>query len=263
MSRTDSYTFSNSSTQAEHQLDSIQRFLDPLTTARLSALPLPEAPRCLELGPGAGSIARWLAGRGGAVTAVDLDTGLLGEHPGVTVHRADVREELPAEVTAEGPFDLIHARLLLVHLPQRREIVSRLVGHLAPGGHLAVGEFGSQPLRVYRAPGEGDAELFAKVTDGLLTVLAAHGGDMEWAYAAHEAFCAEGLADVHTTEHAESWTGGGTGARLYKVNIEQKWDALLAAGFTEGELARYTRLMGDPGFSAPSYRFTMVVGRKA
>ncbi|GIG69967.1 class I SAM-dependent methyltransferase [Phytomonospora endophytica] len=261
MSRTDSYTFSNSSQQSEHQLDSIQRFLDPLTTARLAALDLPDSPRCLELGPGAGSIAYWLADRGGSVTAVDLDPGLLREHPGVTVVRADVRDGLPAE--AAGPFDLIHARLLLVHLPTRREIVARLVEHLAPGGYLVIGEFAEQPLRVYTAPDATDGELFVKVLDGLLALLAAHGGDMGWAHEAHGVFTGLGLTGVHSTEHAESWTGGSTGARLYKVNIEQKWDALLGAGFTVAELERFVTLTGDPAFSAPSYRFTMIAGRKA
>lgn len=258
MSRTDSYTFSNSSRQSEQQLDSIQRFLDPLTTARIAALDLPDSPRCLELGPGAGSIAYWLADRGGRVTAVDLDPNLLREHPGVTIVQADVRDELPA-----GPFDLIHARLLLVHLPTRREIVARLVERLAPGGHLVIGEFADQPLRVYTAPSDADGELFVKVLDGLLSLLSAHGGDMGWAHEAHGVFTGLGLADVHSTEHAESWTGGSTGARLYKVNIEQKWDALLGAGFAESELERFVALMGDPAFSAPSYRFTMIAGRRA
>ncbi|HEY1177245.1 MAG TPA: class I SAM-dependent methyltransferase [Phytomonospora sp.] len=261
MSRTDSYTFSNRSGQSEHQLDSIQRFLDPLTTARIADLDLPPSPRCLELGPGGGSIAYWLADRGGSVTAVDIDPNLLREHPGVTVVQADVRDELPPE--AAGPFDLIHARLLLVHLPTRRDIVARLVERLAPGGHLVIGEFAAQPLRVYTAPSDADGELFTKVLDGLLTILAAHGGDMEWAHRAHGVFTGLGLADVRSTEHAESWTGGSTGARLYKVNIEQKWDALRDAGFAEAELERFTALMGDPAFSAPSYRFTMIAGRKA
>lgn len=261
MSRTDSYTFSNSSEQSEHQLDSIQRFLDPLTTARLGALDLPASPRCLELGPGAGSIAYWLADQGGSVTAVDLDPGLLHEHPGVRIVQADVRDGLPPE--AAGPFDLIHARLLLVHLPTRREIVARLVEHLAPGGHLVIGEFASQPLRVYTAPSTADGELFVKVMDGLLSLLAVHGGDMEWAHQAHGVFTGLGLTDVHSTEHAESWTGGSTGARLYKVNIEQKWDALVGAGFTVAELERFVALTGDPAFTAPSYRFTMIAGRRA
>ena len=37
---------------------------------------------------------------------------------------------------AEGSFDLIHARTLLMHLPEREEIIARAASWLAPGGWL-------------------------------------------------------------------------------------------------------------------------------
>ena len=259
---TDTYTFDNSDAHTLEQLDSIQRFLDPLTTARIEALDLPKDARCLELGPGFGSIAYWLAERvaphGGSVAAVDLDTSRLRETPGLSVHQADVREGLPVE----GPFDLIHARLVLLHLPLRREVLRRLVDVLAPGGWLVLGEFGEQPLRVHRAPSEADEALFAEVTRGLLDVIASHGGDMGWAHEAYGAMCDAGLTGVYATEHGESWTGGGTGARLYRVNVQQKRDEILARGFTPEQLDRYVELMGDPAFTAASYRFTQIAGRR-
>jgi SAM-dependent methyltransferase len=40
-----------------------------------------------------------------------------------------------------GPFDLVYARLLLFHLPQRVEVLSRLWDAVAPGGHLVVQDY--------------------------------------------------------------------------------------------------------------------------
>jgi SAM-dependent methyltransferase len=40
-----------------------------------------------------------------------------------------------------GPFDLIYARLLLFHLPQRVDALSRLWDAVAPGGHLIVQDY--------------------------------------------------------------------------------------------------------------------------
>ena len=47
-----------------------------------------------------------------------------------------------------GPFDLIYARLLLFHLPQRVEALGRLWDAVAPGGHLIVQDFDFRSIGV-------------------------------------------------------------------------------------------------------------------
>ena len=104
--------------------------------------------RCLHLGAGNGSLTRWMAERIGptdSVHAVDVDTTHL-DAPGVHVHRSDINDGLPDE----GPFDLIHARLLLIHLERRREIPIEPVDALAPDGRLVLGEF-THPLTMLLA----------------------------------------------------------------------------------------------------------------
>jgi hypothetical protein len=71
-----------------------------------------------------------------------------------------------------------------------------------------------------------------------------------------------GLADIHTMEYAESWTGGGAGCLLHDSNIRQKHEQLVAAGLTEAELAEFGRLMHDPRFSARSLPFVCIRGRQ-
>jgi trans-aconitate methyltransferase len=43
----------------------------------------------------------------------------------------------------EASFDLIHARLVLVHLPEREKVLARLMAALKPGGWLVDEEFDS------------------------------------------------------------------------------------------------------------------------
>jgi 2-polyprenyl-3-methyl-5-hydroxy-6-metoxy-1,4-benzoquinol methylase len=94
---------------------------------------------CLEIGAGAGSIARWLAataGSTGRVVATDVDTQFLNDlrHPPVEV----VRHDITGEPVEQDAFDLVHARAVLEHLPSRGEVVPRLAKALRPGGVLVL-----------------------------------------------------------------------------------------------------------------------------
>jgi SAM-dependent methyltransferase len=46
-----------------------------------------------------------------------------------------------AEAVPGGPFDLVYARLLLFHLPERVEVLARLWDAVAPGGYLLVQDY--------------------------------------------------------------------------------------------------------------------------
>lgn len=93
--------------------------------------------------------------------SVDLDTTHLTDLPGVEVHRHDINDGLPVD----GPFDLIHARLVLMHIARRAEVVTMLVDALAPGGWLVIGDFSARERHVLSAPADADAELFDRIQD--------------------------------------------------------------------------------------------------
>ncbi len=120
----------------------IERMHDHVTRWYLDRIEVKPGWRCLEIGAGAGSIARDLASRvgpAGEVVAVDLVTSFLIDMPAnVTVRTVNlVTDEL--ELGGDG-FDLIHGRAVLVHIPERDEIIGRLAGHLKPGGVLFLEE---------------------------------------------------------------------------------------------------------------------------
>jgi SAM-dependent methyltransferase len=134
------YVLENAWQSAERRLRGLETTYDPTTKRRLAARGVADGWNCLEVGAGAGSIARWLGeqvGPTGTVVAADIDVHLLIDMPdNVLVRQLDVQTEpLP-----ENAFDLIHTRLVLNHLPQREQVLDKLVTALRPGGWLVVEE---------------------------------------------------------------------------------------------------------------------------
>ncbi|QSB17304.1 class I SAM-dependent methyltransferase [Natronosporangium hydrolyticum] len=220
--------------------------LDEFTRARLSRVGDLSGARCLEIGAGGGSIARWLGdqvGPTGRVLATDLNTRLLPEHPGYTRQQHD----LTTEPVPEGPWDLIHARLVLAHIPSRREIFGRLVEALAPGGALVIQEWDGTPGDwAIAAPDQAAVSLLTDYQRAVGRRLQAHGLDYTWARELHGAMLAAGMVDVDTEVHARAWPGGTPGALLLTVTLDQLRDELLGEGFTAEQLDRVRELTRDP-----------------
>ncbi|MGS2616205.1 class I SAM-dependent methyltransferase [Micromonospora sp. LZ34] len=256
------YTFDNGSPEAVPQLRALESFLDPITAHRIAPPVLAPGNVCWEIGAGGGSVARSMAravGPAGRVLATDIDTAHLAPTGNLDVRRHDVRSEPPPG----DAFDLIHARLVLLHLPERRRVLATLAGALAPGGWLVVEEFDcTAPLRVLTAPSDDAAKLFAQVTDAMLGILQSHGADLAWAQDVHAELAAAGLVDVDTVTHSRSWPGGSTGASLYVTNSRQLEPELLDAGLSAGQLEAFRKLLRDPGFAVMSYQFVSARGRR-
>lgn len=257
------YPMDNNNPHSTVQHASLTALLDPVTTARVDGLLDLKGARCLEAGAGGGSIAVWLAervGPTGSVIATDIKPHQIPAHPNLTVLRHDlVTEPLP-----EGPFDLIHTRLVLQHLPERREILGRLTRSLAEGGVLLVEDWHSLDTgKVLAAPDEQAAELYATYQRAVgERVFSAHGTDRGWASRVHPAMVEEGLTDVRTVVHGESWNGGGPGCRLMGSNLDHMRDKLLAAGLTERQLSDLRPLLEDPRLTISGHLLYSTSGRR-
>ncbi|MFD0488188.1 class I SAM-dependent methyltransferase [Saccharopolyspora spinosporotrichia] len=134
------YVFDNDNAHSGGQHRFLASAHDPMTTARLAETGVGAGWRCLEVGAGGGSVAVWLAGRvapTGSVLATDVKPQRIPRRPGLTV----VRHDVTSDPLPESEFDLVVARLVLRHLPQRLEVLDRLVRALKPGGRLQIDEF--------------------------------------------------------------------------------------------------------------------------
>jgi ubiquinone/menaquinone biosynthesis C-methylase UbiE len=256
------YTFDNGAPEADAQLDTLEAFLDPITADRLADPVLAAGATCWELGAGGGSVARLMAravGPQGRVVATDIDPSHVAPQDNLAVARHDVRRDPPVG----GPFDVIHARLVLLHLPERQRILRELTRSLAPGGWLLIEEFDcTVPLRVLTAPTDAAAKLFQQVTETMLGMMQERGADMGWAQNVHTEMALGGLTEVDTITYSESWSGGSPGVSLHEVNSRQLEAELVGAGLSRGQLEDFRELTHDPAFACLSYQFVSTRGRR-
>jgi SAM-dependent methyltransferase len=257
------YSFDNDDHAAADRHRFLAAIFDEGTTTRLAGLGDLTGRRCLELGAGGGSIARWMTdqvGPTGRVLATDLNPRHLATGQGYAV----LTHDLAREPVPEGPWDVIHARLVLMHIPQRREILPRLAAALAPGGALVIEDFHTALTDlVLAAPDAGSGALFNSFQATMVNeILRANGTDPAWAPRIHSAMLDAGLADVETVISARSWAGGTPGALLSGANIRQVRGDLLARGFTEADLDRLHRLIADPRLVLRGNLVYSTVGRR-
>ncbi|HEX4247016.1 MAG TPA: class I SAM-dependent methyltransferase [Pseudonocardia sp.] len=118
----------------------LERLYDEQTFRRLDALGIAAGSRCLEVGAGRGSVARWLSagvGAGGHVVAADLAPRFLTGLPdNVEVRTLDIRD---AELEPAA-YDLVHCRALLMHMADPAPVLRTMVAALRPGGLLLAEE---------------------------------------------------------------------------------------------------------------------------
>jgi SAM-dependent methyltransferase len=154
---------------------------EPATTSLLDRIGVRRGARCLDAGSGPGEVMRVLADRvgpSGRVLGIDTDheqSALALAHlraGGYQQCEIDVRPLRGDEPVPGGPFDLIFARLLLFHLPDRAAALARLWEALAPGGCLVVQEY-----NVRSALTEPPLPGFEQVKDLIIDSFRAAGAD--------------------------------------------------------------------------------------
>jgi SAM-dependent methyltransferase len=192
------YLLDNRAAAAGTRLEALAAIFDPSTFRHIEALGIAEGWRCWEVGAGGSSVVRWLArrvGAGGRVLATDIDVSWTHDvaEPGVEVRRHDVaRDAPPAEV-----FDLVHARLVLVHVEGRDEALRSMVGVLRPGGWMLVEDADPalQPLSCLD-PRSPEEELANKLRTGFRALMARRGVDLGYGRKLPGLLRAAGLVDV-------------------------------------------------------------------
>jgi SAM-dependent methyltransferase len=234
------YLLDNRQTEAGERFDQFAVIFDPVTFRHIDDLGISAGWRCWEVGAGGASVPRWLAGRvcpTGEVVATDIDVSWTraAAGDGVRVLRHDVAAD---EAPGEG-FDLVHARLVLVHVADRDRALASMVRALRPGGVCLV-EDADPALQPLICPDEHgpDQRLANRVRCGFRAMLTARGADLSYGRRLPRLLRAAGLVDVA----ADAFFPVASPAcdLLEAATVRQLWDGLLAHGHaTEQELDRH------------------------
>ncbi|MFF7237922.1 class I SAM-dependent methyltransferase [Streptomyces collinus] len=213
------------------RIDAAALVFDPFTTSRLRALGVGPGSRCLEVGAGTGTVARWLLREADVAQVVALDRDTSGLEPLTDPRLRVVTADLTDEGLALGGFDLIHARFVLMHLPERRRLVSRLAGWLNPGGLLVLGDAvevpdTSEPASAYR-----------RTMDAMWRALRSTIGTDTSSVPAYPRFLREeGLRDVAAELCCPPLVAGGPLARFWGETWRRMRPELESAGLVDASV---------------------------
>ena len=258
------YLLDNASEKAGTRMDVLARLYDPTSRRVLEATGIGAGWRCLEVGGGGGSLARWMAervGSSGAVLCTDIDTriierGRAGAADNLEVIRHDIAQDpLPAQA-----FDLAHARLVMIHVPQREHALEKMVRALKPGGWLVIEDFDSASLQPDAHINRFETPLPS--SEAVRKYLTRH-QDGYFGRRLHGRFRELGLVDVSGEARMVMFDRGNGGADLMRVNFEQIGADVIAAGLiTRAQIDADLAMLERDEFAIPSPIMWSVIGRK-
>lgn len=246
----ETYLLDNAWELARARFEGLETASDAETIAALRDIGVAPGWRCLEPGPGSGSIAVWLArtvGSTGQVVAIDLDPRFVPRDvPGLEVVQGDLRTHpLP-----DGHFDLVHTRAFLVHLGQREEVVARLVRALKPGGVALLEEPDwSTDAPAPDAP-PAKAALYQRVMPRLMDLLAERGMANRFGLTLAGVARRAGLSVKQTRCYSQVVQGGSAASRFEWLTYLQFQKMAVEAGVASAEdYQAFLDLIRDPEFS--------------
>lgn len=228
---TSQYVFTDSQHSKElERLQAIEKVFDPASRRRIQATGITTNWQCLEVGAGAGSITQWMTavvGESGKVVAVDLDTRFVVniKSSNVEVLEADIRH-VPLE---NHSFDLIHARYVLIHIPDFQVALSRMLDLLKPGGWIVIEEPDFSAARAI--VGEAAAcQSVNRVNRAILQMFANRGMDYALGVKLPAIFQQLSLQQLSVENDAPLSNGGSGVATVMKMSTLQLAEKYIATG---------------------------------
>ncbi|GAA2380336.1 methyltransferase domain-containing protein [Streptomyces viridochromogenes] len=264
MTRTDGYLLDNRQDEAAERFDAFAALFDPTTFRHLERLGTGPGWHCWEVGAGGTSVVSWLAkkvGPTGRVVATDIDTSRLtpAARPPVEVRVHDVAAD---EAPGEG-FDLVHARLVLVHVPDRDKALKSMIGALRPGGRLLIEDADPalQPLLCPEDHGP-EQQLANRLRNGFRTLLAERGADLSYGRRLPRLLREAGLQRVEADAYFP--LASSACAALESATVRQIRGRLVAEGIaTDAEIDRHLADVAAGGMDLATAPMISAWGRKA
>lgn len=262
MTETHAYSLADAAATPElARLRTIEADWDAKTRRHLQALGVGSGHRCLEVGAGAGGVARWLSGQVGSdgrVVATDIDLRFLAD---LKADNLEVRRHDIAVDPLEGDsYDLVHCRVLLIHMRDPAAVLQRMFAALRPGGFLLLEEPTGRP-------GTGDpdwpgAAAFDRAEARHLAMLQAIGVQMTIGARLPGLLLRLGAVDVGAEETAHLLRPGPQVALKLATVQAFRAHAVASGSFTAAEVDEHCALLADPALVAVNAPLISVWGRR-
>jgi SAM-dependent methyltransferase len=237
----DGYLLDNADRAAGRRFAAMSTLFDPWTFRHVADVGIAPGWHCWEVGAGGSSVPTWLAaqvGPTGRVLATDIDVSHLDSAAGAyEVRRHDIGIDPPPD----AEFDLVHTRLVLVHVEQRTQALQSLVSCVRPGGWL-LAEDADPELQPLLCPDEHGPEqrLANRLRRGFRTLLAQRGAELGYGRTLPRLLRAAGLVDVQADAYFPVASPACTD--LERATVEQIRDRLVRGGIaTDAELDEHLR----------------------
>ncbi|WP_281648852.1 class I SAM-dependent methyltransferase [Parendozoicomonas sp. Alg238-R29] len=235
------YTLDNQWEKAKERLSLLESWSNPYTFLQLEQVDIQKGWRCLDAGAGLGSVSRWLAdkvGPEGLVDALDMDTKFLEEINKPTVHV--LKKNLVTDTLPEKKYDFIFVRDVLMHVPEREQVLTSLVGALKPGGVLMVEDLGLLPSGVSFQNFSSDSEMNAYVQN-LFDSLEEHNRiSFHSGYRNARLFEESGLEGVNAHAYSPLARGNDIEGQLLALTLMQLKPLLMKYGLNEKKYDQVT-----------------------
>jgi SAM-dependent methyltransferase len=169
-------------------------------------------------------------GRGAHVTAIDIDTRFVDQlaSDSIEVRRVDIREdELP-----QAEFDLVHSRLVLEHLADRRPILDRLVATLRPGGWIVIEDYDWSCFGF-----EGENPGFSDVAEVMFDFMAKAGFERDYGRRVVADMESAGLTELRGEGRARLIDSSSPGFDFFRLTFESLRGVIMDAGLLSAEEA--------------------------
>jgi SAM-dependent methyltransferase len=254
-----SYLLDNRHAETARRFAGLSDLFDPVTFRHLDTIGVGPGWRCWEVGAGGPTVPTWLAEKAGAeVVATDIDVRWLPAGAGFDVVLHDVVNDPPPG----DAFDLVHARLVLTHLPDRAQALAAMVAALRPGGWLVVEDF-DVDMQPCATPDARTPEhyLANRVRAGFITLLAERGADLELGRRLPRLFRELGLVDVTADAHLSLALPAA--AALERANVQQVRKGLVGLRVaSDDEIDRYLELLEEGAIDVASPPLVSACGRR-
>lgn len=231
---------------------------DPRTRRLLEQVGIGEGWHCLELGAGAGTVSRWMSeriGETGRVMSTDID---LRFHAEATDNMIVRRHDITTDRLPAAHFDVVHARAVLQHIPERDAVLDTLTDALKPGGWIIIEDGNFLSFAEQSVP-----EAYRPLHDIICSGQTTQWRDPNFGLKILGALRDRGYVDLDVVGEVWAMRPGEPGGEWWFLALERAGVRLVEAGLmSQEEVDAAIAAVREPGFVMASPLSMAVLGRR-